>query len=61
MFDALFVLIGLAAFALTVLYAVACEQMWGAFDDFRLCAGRARDACDHRLSGLRPDQARAVL
>jgi len=27
MFDALFVLIGLAAFALTVLYAVACEQM----------------------------------
>jgi hypothetical protein len=27
MFDALFVLIGLAAFTLTVLYAVACEHI----------------------------------
>ncbi|MGH7036410.1 MAG: hypothetical protein ACREFL_22005 [Stellaceae bacterium] len=27
MFDALFVLIGLTAFALTVLYAVACEHI----------------------------------
>jgi hypothetical protein len=27
MFDALFVLIGLAAFGLTLLYAVACEKI----------------------------------
>jgi len=58
MLDTVMIALGVAFFAASVLYVLACERMWNAA---RLCPRLDRDHRHHGLSRLRADQPRAVL
>jgi len=61
MFDIIYILIGAAFLGGCVLYAIACDHLWGHCHDPRLCAGRDRDDRPAGLSRLCPGPPGEVL
>jgi len=60
MLDLFMIGIGVASFAILVLYTHACDRMWGRHD-FRTCTRRDRLARPAGLSRLCADPSRTIL
>jgi len=61
MMDILMLGLGFLFFALAIGYTYACERLWGAHHDLRLCARRRRLVRPPGLSHLRAAAAGTVL